>query len=572
MPWKANDAKDHMKGLTPKQMRQWANVANSARQKCIDDSGKADECDISAIKQANGVMAKMMGESAMQITSEDLAVTEKGRTLNSNNETLLRQAAQLLVKVINSIKSGKVDTATEDDTTDDPADGKSKTTKEAGTFNQTDTFALLQSALAQTNGGNGYDTYIADVYEDQNYFVYRKGYNGGYFRCDFDISSNGAVTLGNPESVVRKVTYIAPTQTTESKRNPLSPLDEAASLLETILLEDASPVQLTEKAVAGDGTVMLKLIAPGKGSSGYYTQEVLKRDGPRVFTSGMHNFIDHPTPQEEAERPEGSISRIGSTLVEDAHWLDSYRDATGKDAGPGLYARAKVNPEFASTLDEIADNIGTSIRALGKARMGQIGDYKGPIIEAITSAKSVDYVTVPGAGGKVLSLVESARNAHNSTQGANEMGLQEEIAALRETVNTLNNGMLAMREASARQTAATIVESALPVHCPAPIRAKLIATLPATAPLVESRDAVDVAAFTPMIETAYNNELAYLQSVGAAIGLGAITGFGSADPITESNAKPEDVAAELETLFKSSAFGLTEAGAKAAALGRDALD
>ncbi len=64
-----------------------------------------------------------------------------------------------------------------------------------------------------------------------------------------------------------------------------------------------------------------------------------------------------------------------------------------------------------------------------------------------------------GAGGKVLSLVEAARNAQ--TQGANEMGIQEEIAALRETVTTLNAGLLAMREASARQGAITIVETAL---------------------------------------------------------------------------------------------------------------
>src|SRR5689334_19109008 len=242
--------------------------------------------------------------------SEQIAVVEKGRTLNAGNETLLRQAAQLLVKVINSIKSGDTATsATEEDTTASNVKSKDAATKEAGTFNQTDTFALLQSALTQALGGDGYSNYIADVYEDQNYMVYRKGYSGGYYRVDFDIGNNGAVTLGNPEAVVRKVTYIAPTTpTTES-------MQEAA------ISEDATAIPLVEKAVATDGTVMLKLIAPGKGSSGYYTTEVLKRDGPRVFTKGMHNFIDHPTPQEEAERPEGSINRIGSTLVEDAHWL-----------------------------------------------------------------------------------------------------------------------------------------------------------------------------------------------------------------------------------------------------------
>jgi len=570
MPWKPDDAKTHMKGLTPKQQRQWANIANSARQRCIDDGGKPDACDVSAIKQANGVLAKAVKENAMQIrtSAEDLALTELGRTINGNNETLLRQAAQLLVKVIKSIKSNaKADdtaTTTDDAETDDtPADAK-----EAGTFNQSDTFALLQSALQQTNGGNGYDTYIADVYEDQGYFVYRKGYSGGYYRCDFEISTNGAVTLGNPEQVVRKVTYIAPTTATESGK-PITPDADVADLLEVLITEDTNAVQLVERAVADDGTVMLKLIAPGKGSSGYYSTEVLKRDGPRVFTRGMHNFIDHPTPQEEAERPEGSITRIGSTLVEDAYWRDHYVEPkTGKDAGPGLYARAKVSPDFAGTLDEIAANIGTSIRAMGKARMGTIGDYKGPIIEAITSAKSVDYVTMAGAGGKVLSLVEAARNVPN-TQGANTMN-EEEIKALRESVNALTAGLTAMREANARQGAITIVETSLAQYhnLPAPIRAKLVATLPASAPLVESRDAVDVVAFTPMIEAAVQSELQYVQSIGASMGLGAITGFGSADPITEQT-DTTDYAKELTKLFNGPSFGLSEAGAEVAARGRE---
>lgn len=574
MPWKPADAKTHMKGLTPKQQRQWADIANSARQKCIDDGGKPDTCDVSAIKQANGVLAKAMGES-MHITSEDAPLTELGRTINTNNETLLRQAAQLLVKVINSIKNNTK--AAEDDTTDTTTTkttDKTASAKEAGTFNQSDTFSLLQSALTQTNGGNGYDTYIADVYEDQGYFVYRKGYSGGYFRCDFEVSSNGAVTLGNPESVVRKVTYINPTTPATESGNPtiaaFTPaLQEAGELLETVLLEDSTPVVLTEKAVAGDGTVMLKLIAPGKGSSGYYLPEVLKRDGPRVFTRGMHNFIDHPTAQEEADRPEGSINRLGSTLVEDAHWLDAYRDASGVDAGPGLYARAKVQPGFAGTLDAIAENIGTSIRAMGKSRMGTIGDYRGPIIEAITSAKSVDYVTMPGAGGKVLSLVESARQLRTSTQGANPMN-EEEARALRESVQALTAGLTAMREAQARQGAVTLVETALAQYnnLPAPIRAKLVTTLPAQAPLLEDRSAVDVTAFTPIIEAAVQAELNYVQSIGAAMGLGRITGFGSADALTETT-DTTNYGAELEKLFAGPSFGLTEAGAKFAAIGRD---
>jgi len=487
----------------------------------------------------------------------ELHLSEKGRALNANNETYLRQAAKLLVKVIKSIKQADpfdaIDTDDEDSATD------TTTAKEAGTFNQSDTMTLLQDALRKAIGGNGYDTYICDVYEDQGYFVYRKGYSGGYFKLDFAIDTNGVVTLGTPVEVVRKVTYITPSIATNE------------ALRETELLEDTVPVQLVEKAVASDGTVMLKLIAPGKGSSGYYTSEVLKRDGPKVFKKGLHNFIDHPTPQEEAERPEGSITNLGSTLVEDAYWRDNYVDPkTSKDAGPGLYARAKVTPAFRETLDTIADTIGTSIRAWGQARMGQIGDFKGPIVETIKGAKSADYVTLPGAGGKVLSLVESARQAQ---QRSNEdMGVNEEIAALRETVQGLSSHYTAMRETMARTQAPTIIAGFLAPHTnvPDPIKARITAKLMGNIPLTESKDAIDVVALGPLVEAAVKDELEYVQQLGASMGFGAITGFGSADPLTESDPTKTAQAIEddMAELFASPVFGMSEAAAKIAAKGR----
>src|SRR3990172_4206006 len=58
MPWKASDAKTHKKGLTKNQAKKWAAVANSALSKCLKDGGNQDECEASAIRQANGVAGK----------------------------------------------------------------------------------------------------------------------------------------------------------------------------------------------------------------------------------------------------------------------------------------------------------------------------------------------------------------------------------------------------------------------------------------------------------------------------------------------------------------------------------
>jgi hypothetical protein len=57
-------------------------------------------------------------------------------------------------------------------------------------------------------------------------------------------------------------------------------------------------VPLLEQAVRRDGTIPLKLIQPGWGSSGYYSAEVLERDGPKVFPLGTQMFWNHATQSE----------------------------------------------------------------------------------------------------------------------------------------------------------------------------------------------------------------------------------------------------------------------------------
>lgn len=175
-------------------------------------------------------------------------------------------------------------------------------------------------------------------------------------------------------------------------------------------------VTLREGAVGQDGSAYLKLISPGWGSSGYYSKEVLKRDGPAIFKAGTKNFWNHPTSAEEAARPEGDLRDLASVLTEDAHYEEN------GPAGAGLYARATVQPHFREHVDSLAKHIGMSIRANGKAREGKADGKAGPIIEQLTRGISVDYVTTPGAGGQILQLFEAARPRPNSThEGETDM-------------------------------------------------------------------------------------------------------------------------------------------------------
>ena len=167
---------------------------------------------------------------------------------------------------------------------------------------------------------------------------------------------------------------------------------------------DRQPI--AEAAVRGNGTVSLKLISPGWGSSGYYPAEVLERDGPKIFTAGTKMYWDHPTATEAADRPERSLRDLAGELVTTARW-----EANGSD-GPGLYGDSKVFSPFRESLDQLAPHIGVSIRATGTAVQGEAEGRTGPIIDQLLSAMSVDFVTEAGRGGRILELFESLRPGH----------------------------------------------------------------------------------------------------------------------------------------------------------------
>lgn len=152
------------------------------------------------------------------------------------------------------------------------------------------------------------------------------------------------------------------------------------------------------------------LIKAGWGSSGYYGEEVLKRDGPKVWPAGTQSYLDHPSLTETVERPERSVKDLASTIVTDPVW---------DTAEGGLAAVVEVFPQWTGLLnEEFAKKVGLSIRAYGTAEQGEAEGRTGPIITSLDEGISVDWVTRAGAGGRVLELIESARNAAGGGQPA----------------------------------------------------------------------------------------------------------------------------------------------------------
>lgn len=304
------------------------------------------------------------------------------------------------------------------------------------------------------------------------------------------------------------------------------------------------------EAVKADGTVPVKIIQPGWGSSGYYSEDVLKRDGPGVFTPGLKMYWDHPTESEESERPERSLRDLAAELVSGAEW-----QAQGP-RGPGLYATAKVFGPYREAVTELGPHIGVSIRALGRAKYGEADGRQGPIIEQIVAGKSIDFVTMAGAGGEIVGLFEAARgarqlNAKQEVEMADEK-LQVENAALRANVARLTETLM-LREAG--DVVAEVLQT---VEMPEATRVRLGRDLARKPVLVEGK--VDRDGFTKIILEAAKAEMEYLAQAG--VGGSPVQGMGASDSAGGAAQGQTRLVQAMQRL------GLSEAAANMAAQGR----
>lgn len=175
----------------------------------------------------------------------------------------------------------------------------------------------------------------------------------------------------------------------------------------TVVLTESRTFAEATAPAEGPGRLAVQIINPGWGSSGYYSQDVLEAAGrDRVFPAGTHMYINHPTAQENYERPERDLNTLAGTLTEDAHW-----------DGEKLVAEVAVFSKWREAVAEMKDVIGVSIRASAEVEEGgEAEGRKGRIITRLVEGTSVDFVTKAGRGGKILQVFESARaNATEAT-------------------------------------------------------------------------------------------------------------------------------------------------------------
>jgi hypothetical protein len=509
---------------------------------------------------------------------------EAGRVLSKKNEALFRAAVASIEEILGALPEAADPTAGAAPTKPgaasakpDPAAAKAKMVAAAKAMKAAESLQdVAEAMLRQSDSVDGYrqllrkaigETMADPMYPEREPYVWLRDIfdeacvyekDGTLYQRSYTIDKTGDTPRAIVGDAVEVELCYVPVQRQASAVEAATHLDDETEFTES------SEIALVEKAVRSDGTATIKLIDPGWGSSGYYPANVLERDGPKVFPAGTKMFANHPTPAEEAQRPERTIEDLVAVLTTGAKW-----EAAGQD-GPGLYAEARVMKGWQADINDLATDIGVSIRALGKARPGEAEGRKGPIIEALVAAKSVDFVTDAGRGGKVLSLREAAAQRHQSTAPAKEeepmplsetegKALQASVATLTESVTTLQTENARLREAQILTEARSFVVANMPKTVPALTQARLIESLSQNPPIKDG--ALDKAAYATQITEAVKAEVDYLAKV---TGSGQVRDMGLAEAVTEP--KPEEVQASLTESFKT--LGLGDTGAEIAAKGR----
>ena len=129
------------------------------------------------------------------------------------------------------------------------------------------------------------------------------------------------------------------------------------------------------------------LITPGKGSSGVYTEEMLKTYGPEAFKKGTHSYVDHPRDESDIRSPKNLIG----VLAEDARY----------EEGVGLVAELDIMPHWREFVEAVAPHTGLSIYAMGEGNYNEDGEV---VVENLIphTQNSVDLVSYPGRPGSKL--------------------------------------------------------------------------------------------------------------------------------------------------------------------------
>lgn len=192
----------------------------------------------------------------------------------------------------------------------------------------------------------------------------------------------------------------------------------------------------------GAGRYRIRIIAPGRGSTGMYTAPNLAESAP-LFTPGTHMFFDHQTMTEDWERPERSVRDLAGVFESGAEIMPD----------GSLEADIKVYPSVNGIIRERWADIGVSINGWSVDEIGPDG-----VVPVLAGIQSVDFVTRAGAKGAILEVLESdgrwrVRN-HESTSNTNTQ--EEQAVKPEEITKAVSEAVAAALPAAIKEAAALL--------------------------------------------------------------------------------------------------------------------
>lgn len=256
---------------------------------------------------------------------------------------------------------------------------------------------------------------------------------------------------------------------------------------------------VTEAPVRKGNRWRVIVARPGQGSSGFYSEDMFRRDAHKIIAPGGQMFINH----DDTRNPKDMLA----TYPDGSYWDESEK---------AVVAEAEVFSHWKAFVEEVGPHCGVSLYALGES--DEDGNVTAIIEDRLNGA---DLVSRPGLVGSGLAekLYESAIAASDEKPGVTstleERKLEmdekdrEAIAALTTAVQALVTDKQAA-QAEAAQVAADekVVEERLDAY-DAAVEAIEAAELPADAAKslrAEARKGADVAKLIEFAKTVKDGE------------------------------------------------------------------
>jgi hypothetical protein len=225
-------------------------------------------------------------------------------------------------------------------------------------------------------------------------------------------------------------------------------ISEAVDSLAAPGLQEAVVRHIAETRDLGakraDGLIPLVVIRPGigKGKGKHlYEARMLQEAVTQGRFTNWKMYVDHQSP--EAKKKSGGLPRSMHDLggfIKESWWDPSYSTpqdtANGHSAG-GVLGLAKPTRFMRALIEDIPEAIGASISASATAvRPVSVGGQQVWLVEGIQPRGSVDWVTEAGAGGKVISLMESLEESWSDELEESELMASMTDDELREWLET----------------------------------------------------------------------------------------------------------------------------------------